>query len=49
LTATIREADLWRRIQRLEDPALGLHKDRAAWEGAADPLPYLERRAYLVG
>jgi hypothetical protein len=36
------------RIQRLEDLALGLHKDRVAWERAAGPLPYLERRAYLA-
>jgi hypothetical protein len=36
------------RIQRLEDLALGLHKDRVAWEEAADPLLYLERRAYLA-
>ena len=46
--ATIRGADLWMRIQRLEELALGLHKDRVAWEEAADPLPYLERRAYLA-
>ena len=46
--ASIREAELWMRIQRLEDLALGLHKDRVAWEEAADPLPYLERRAYLA-
>jgi hypothetical protein len=44
----IREADVWMRIQRLEDLALGLHKDRVAWEEAADPLLYLERRAYLA-
>jgi hypothetical protein len=46
--APIRGADLGMRIQRLEDLALGLHKDRVAWEEAADPLPYLERRAYLA-
>jgi hypothetical protein len=46
--ASIRGADRWLRIQRLEDLALGLHKDRVAWEEAADPLPYLERRAYLA-
>jgi hypothetical protein len=46
--ASIREADLGMRIQRLEDPALGLHQDRVAWEEAEDPLLYLERRAYLA-
>jgi hypothetical protein len=44
----IREADLWLRIQRLEDIALGLNRDRVAWEKAEDPLLYLERRAYLA-
>jgi hypothetical protein len=46
--ASIRGADLGMRIQRLEDLALGLHRDRVAWERAEDPLLYLERRAYLA-
>jgi hypothetical protein len=44
----IRGADVWLRIQRLEELTLDLHRDRVAWEKAEDPLLYLERRAYLA-
>jgi hypothetical protein len=44
----ISEADIRRRIGRLEAVALGLTRERVAWERAEDPLLYLERRAYLA-
>jgi hypothetical protein len=44
----ISEADVRRRIRRLEAVALGLTRERVAWERVEDPLLYLERRAYLA-
>jgi hypothetical protein len=39
--------DIKARVRRLEDLAVGLARERVGWEEAADPLLYLERRAYL--
>jgi hypothetical protein len=39
--------DIKARVRRLEDLAVGLARERMLWEEAADPLLYLERKAYL--
>jgi hypothetical protein len=39
--------DIKGRVRRLEELAVGLTRERVRWEEAADPLLYLERRAYL--
>jgi hypothetical protein len=41
-------SDLRRRIERLDRLARGLAKEVALWNGANDPLLYLERKAYLT-
>ena len=43
----IREADVEKRLRRLEELARGLSKEVALWKEGNDPLLYLERKAYL--
>jgi hypothetical protein len=39
--------DIRGRVGRLEELSRGLARERVLWEEAADPLLYLERKAYL--
>jgi hypothetical protein len=41
-------ADVKARVERLDRLARGLAKE-VLWKGAADPLLYRERKAYLAG
>jgi hypothetical protein len=40
--------DVRGRVDRLEHLSRGLTRERVLWEEAADPLLYLERKAYLL-
>ena len=42
-------ADLKARIERLDKLARGFAAEVGRWKGAADPLLYRERKAYLAG
>jgi hypothetical protein len=37
------------RVERLDKLARGLAREVGLWKGAADPLLYRERKAYLAG
>jgi hypothetical protein len=41
------EADVVKRMRRLEELTRGLCREVALWKEGNDPLLYLERRAYL--
>ena len=43
----IREADVEKRLRRLEELTRGLSREVSLWKEGNDPLLYLERRAYL--
>jgi hypothetical protein len=45
--AVFREADVEKRLCRLEELTRGLSKEVALWKEGNDPLLYLERKSYL--
>ena len=43
----IHEADVEKRLRRLEELTRGLSREVSLWKEGNDPLLYLERKAYL--